>query len=57
MPSGYWKIVIYQALENDPNTLETAVFIFPQETSRTADVSKYLVTIDEVEKRSNLDLL
>jgi endonuclease G len=57
IPSGYWKIIIYQARQNDPNTLKTAAFIFPQQTPRTADISKYLVTIDEVEKRSNLDVL
>ena len=34
-----------------------AAFIFPQETLRTVDISKYLATIDEVEKPSNLDVL
>jgi endonuclease G len=57
IPSGYWKIIIYQADQSDLNTLKTAAFIFPQETPRSVDISKYLVTIDEVEKRSNLDVL
>jgi len=57
IPTGYWKIIIYQARENDPDTLRIAAFIFPQETPRTADISKYLVAIDEVERRSNLDVL
>ena len=31
-------------------------FIFPQETPRTVDISKYVVTIDEVEKLSGFDV-
>jgi len=57
IPSGYWKIIIYQARKNDANTLQTATFIFPQETPRTADISRYLVAIDDVERRSGLDVL
>ncbi len=57
IPSGYWKIIIYQARQNDPNTLKTAAFIFPQQTPRKAAISDYQVPIDEIEKRSGLDVL
>ena len=57
IPSGYWKIIVYQADQRDLNRLQTAAFIFPQETPRKVNISDYLVTIDEVEKRSGLDVL
>jgi endonuclease G len=57
IPSGYWKIIVYQAKQADPSALQTAAFIFPQETPRNAVISNYLVTIDQVEKLSGLDFL
>ena len=36
IPSGYWKIIIYQDNSNDPNTLRTPAFIFPQDTPKGA---------------------
>jgi len=57
IPSGYWKIIIYQARQNDPSTLRTAAFLFPQQTPRKAAISDYQVSIDELEKRSGLDVL
>jgi endonuclease G len=57
LPSGYWKIIIYQARQSDPNTLKTAAFIFPQQTPRKAAISGYQVPVDEIEKRSGLDVL
>ena len=57
IPSGYFKIIIHQAQGNDPKTLQTAAFIFPQDTPGHAPLAGFLVTIDEVERRSGLDFL
>jgi len=53
VPSGYWKVVI--SIEG--KSFQTAAFIMEQETGRTEKVLSKLVTIDEVERRSGLDLL
>jgi endonuclease G len=57
IPSGYWKIIIYKADRKDPKTIESAAFIFTQDTPRKAKIPDHLVTINEVEKRSGLDFL
>ncbi|MGK7392742.1 MAG: DNA/RNA non-specific endonuclease [Candidatus Cyclobacteriaceae bacterium M2_1C_046] len=54
VPSGYWKIILYQ---NQHEYIEPLAFIFDQETPRNADLSNHLFTIDEVENRSGLDFL
>jgi len=57
IPSGYWKIFIYNKNSKDINSLMTASFIFPQDTPSKVNILDYMVTIDEVEKRSCLDVL
>ena len=57
IPSGYWKIIIYQANPKDLNTIKPAAFIFNQDTPRKADILGYLVTIDKIETRSGLNIL
>jgi endonuclease G len=57
IPSGYWKIFIYNKESKNISSFMTASFIFPQDTPRKANILDYLVTIDEVEKRSCLDIL
>lgn len=54
VPSGYWKVVI---VPTGKSTFEHAAFIMEQESGRKDDVSSKVVTIDEVELRSGLDLL
>lgn len=53
VPSGYWKIVCTEK----NSTINIAAFIFDQNTPRNDKVIDHLVTIDEVESRSNLDFL
>jgi len=50
VPSGFWKIV---AIKSDDDIRATA-FIMDQEAV-SGDLKKYLVTIDDVEKRSGLN--
>ena len=57
IPSGYWKIVVYQADPEESASIKSAAFIFPQDTPRKVNVLDYLVTIDEIESRSGLDVL
>ncbi len=54
VPSGYWKVVI---VPTSKSTFEHAAFIMEQESERKDAVISKVVTIDEVEKRSGLDLL
>ncbi|MCB9204172.1 MAG: DNA/RNA non-specific endonuclease [Flavobacteriales bacterium] len=54
IPSAYWKVVI--AITGD-NSFETAAFIMHQNSGRTDALASKVVTIDEVEKQSGLDLL
>lgn len=51
VPSGYWKVV---AVENGGN-FKTAAFIMHQDSTAT-DYCNYLVTISDIEERSNLEL-
>lgn len=54
LPSGYWKVVICMT---GTNAFEHAAFIMDQNSGRTDKVASKVVTIDEVEKQSGLDLL
>jgi endonuclease G len=54
IPSAYWKVVI---LETGQSSFEHAAFIMTQESARKDKVMSKLVTIDEVEKQTGLDLL
>ena len=54
LPSGYWKVVICMT---GTSTFEHAAFIMDQNSGRTDKVASKVVTIDEVEKQSGLDLL
>jgi len=54
VPSAYWKVVI---VPTGSKTFEHAAFIMEQESGRKDDVKSKAVTIDEVERRSGLDLL
>lgn len=57
VPSGYWKIIILPNAE--PDQIRTAAFIFDQNTKRKAYYldEQFIVSIDEIEKRSGLDFL
>ncbi|MCB2194423.1 MAG: DNA/RNA non-specific endonuclease [Bacteroidetes bacterium] len=54
LPSGYWKIIIIPTLDDQFNT---AAFIFDQNTPRSDNIYDHIVSINEVEERSNLDFL
>ena len=54
VPSGYWKVVI---VPTSSKTFEHAAFIMEQESGRKDAVKSKAVMIDEVERRSGLDLL
>ncbi|MCB9185935.1 MAG: DNA/RNA non-specific endonuclease [Flavobacteriales bacterium] len=54
VPSGYWKVVI---MITDTDSFEHAAFIMDQNSGRKDKVLSKVVTIDEVEKQSGLDLL
>lgn len=53
VPEAFFMIVID---ESDGRTRAQA-FVFPQETPAGADAARYLVSIDEVERRTGLDFL
>lgn len=52
VPSGFWKVLAREA----SNALWVAAFVFSQDTDRNADIADHLVSVDEVESRSGLDL-
>lgn len=52
VPSGYWKVLMIEP----GDTVKIAAFIFDQETERPGSFCGHLVTVDEVERRSSLDL-
>jgi endonuclease G len=56
VPSGYWKMIFVQD-EDDPGTIKSAAFLFPQEVSRGMEIPDFAVTIDEIERKSGLDFL
>jgi endonuclease G len=51
VPSGYWKIVVIPQKKE----IETAAFVFDQNTEKAARYQDHSVSIDEVESRSGLD--
>lgn len=54
VPSGYWKVVL---MPTGSGSFEHAAFIMDQNSARKDAISSKVVSIDEVEKRSGLDLL
>jgi len=56
LPSGYWKIIIIQ-MGKSLDSIETASFIFDQETPRNDKMIDHLTTINEIEGKSKLDFL
>ncbi|MDD9946269.1 MAG: DNA/RNA non-specific endonuclease [Myxococcales bacterium] len=52
VPSGYWKVLAVA----QGDVLRVAAFIFQQETTRDANICDHLVTVNEVEARSGLNL-
>lgn len=52
VPSGYWQVVLVEG----EGGLRAAAFVMDQDTPRSAPVLDGLTTIDEVERRSGLDL-
>jgi len=57
IPSGYWKINIIQDNPTDPSTLHCQAWILDQDTPRNADYRTFAVSIDEIERRTGLDVL
>ena len=53
VPSGFWRVV---AIEDGPGRVVVAAFVFDQATPRGADPLDAVVSVDEVEERSGLDL-
>ena len=51
VPSHFFKFAF------DPNAVETIAFILENRKLKTADLPKYLTSIDEIEARSRLDFL
>jgi len=51
VPSGYWKVLAVSA-----PVLRVAAFVFDQETPRAEEICTHVVRVDEVERRSGLDL-
>lgn len=56
VPSGYWKIVAVQE-GDDASSIHLAGFIFDQDTTRNEPILNHLVTVDEIERRSGLDVM
>lgn len=56
VPSGYWKIVCVQK-GNAITDIHVASFVFDQETGRKSVIRDHLVTVDEIEARSGLDVM
>lgn len=52
VPSAFWKVVAVR----DRSTLRVAAFIMEQTAPRESRVIAYLTTVDDVERRSGLDL-
>jgi len=57
IPSGYWKIIVIPKNQNiaDTANLQIFGFIFSQNTPSKSILQSHLVSVDEIEKRSNLD--
>lgn len=52
VPSGYWKVI---AIE-DGDTFKTATFVMHQDVKSGSDYCNYVVTLGDVEERTNLKL-
>lgn len=57
IPSGYWKIIVIPKNGNiaDSMNLQIFSFIFFQNTPSKSVLQSHLVSIDEIERRANLD--
>jgi endonuclease G len=57
VPSGYWKIIIipYEQDIRNKSNLEIFGFIFNQNIPKNSALKDYLVSIDEIQRRSHLD--
>lgn len=53
IPSGYWKVIY---VPDGDGRIEAAAFAFDQETPRNSDYCGHLVSVEEVEVRSRLNL-
>jgi endonuclease G, mitochondrial len=56
VPSGYWKVLV-GGDPGRPRELRVAAVWFDQETEKAGEFMDHLVTVDEVERRTGLDLL
>ena len=56
IPSGFWKVILATGNGKDKGIFRTAAFILPQDTERGVSLMSRSVSIDEVERRSGLDL-
>lgn len=52
VPSGYWKVIAVE----DGDSVKTATFIMHQDTKRSVDYCNFVVTLGDVEERTNLKL-
>ncbi len=52
VPEAFFMMVV----DESDGRVRTQAFVFPQETPANADPEQFLVTIDEVERRTGLDL-
>lgn len=52
IPSGYWKVIIGKKRE----LIKTAAFMFSQDVKRKEKYSEFKVSIDDIEKKSGLNL-
>ncbi len=57
IPSGYWKIIVIPQNGNIADSLNLQIFgfIFSQNTPSKSILQSHLVSIDEIERRANLD--
>jgi DNA/RNA endonuclease G (NUC1) len=55
IPSGFWQVIVIPTSTNERN-FQVMAFIFDQNTPRNSDVMRHLVSVNEVEKRSKLNL-
>jgi endonuclease G, mitochondrial len=55
IPSGFWQVIVIPTSTNERN-FQVMAFIFDQNTPRNSDLMRHLVSVNEVEKRSKLNL-
>jgi len=56
IPSGYWKVIVIPQ-QPLPDSLKVIAFILDQEVPRRASLKDFVVSVNEVEARTGLDLL